>query len=77
MQLSVTDNNCHVSFALELIMLRTGIAHSWLRMESSADWLYVDCYWHMLAFSIPISIVFNFNFYIFYFVYPVYEFHFK
>jgi len=37
MQLSVTDNNCHVSFALELIVLRTGIAHSWLRMESSAD----------------------------------------
>jgi len=50
--------------------------HSWLRMESSADW-YVDCYRYTLAFVIFPSIVLIFSFYIFYFVYLVYEFHFK
>jgi len=42
-------------------------------MKASADWLYVDRYRFTLAFAL---FLFSF-FYIIYFVYPVYEFHFK
>jgi len=39
LQMSVTDN-CHVSFALELIMLRTGILHT-----AGSEWsrVQIDC----------------------------------
>jgi len=47
MQMSVTDYR-HVSFALELIMLRAGILYTPDWVESSADWLHVDCHWYTL-----------------------------
>jgi len=49
-------------------------------MESSANRLYVDCYWHTCLFVIFLFLsltLFLFNFYLIVCVYLVYDFHYK
>jgi len=71
MQMSVTDY-CHVSFTLELIMLRAGILYT-----PGCEWSRV--YRFTITFVISICIVFVVIL-LYHFLrvaYPVYEFHFK
>jgi len=48
-----TINDCVRQLSFQTVTVR-----SWLWMESTADWFYVDCYRYTSAFVISISIVF-------------------
>jgi len=62
MQMSAIDYR-HVSFALELIMLRPGILYTpdceWSRVQMQ---MYVDCCWHTLALAFIIVYIYIFIF---------------
>ena len=57
--MSATDYR-HVSFALELIMMRTGILYTpdceWSREQIAC--MLAHCYWHTLAFIFIIVFIF-------------------
>jgi len=61
MQMSANDYH-HVSFALELIVLRSGILYMTANgVECRLTVAYVDCCWHMLTLAFIIVFIFIFH----------------